>query len=169
MQSHPLIHILTQNAERIRTLAEAVTEDQARWKPTTGDWSILETITHLHDEEMEDFRVRLDITLHQPDQEYPPIDPAGWVTERRYNERHLQESLQGFLDERRASLIWLQSLENPDWEKVFTASWGKIRAGDLFASWAAHDLIHLRQLVELHYAYTRHAAAPYEMGYAGDW
>ena len=169
MQFLLLIQTLAQNAERIRSLCEGVMGEQARWKPDPDTWSILETVTHLHDEEKEDFRVRLDIALHQPDQEWPPIDPAGWVTERKYNIRSFQQSLQGFLDERRASLAWLRSLETPDWEMVYNAPWGPMRVGDLFASWVAHDTIHMRQFVELHYAHIQHLTAPSELGYAGDW
>ena len=47
--------------------------------------------------------------------------------------------------------------------------WGKLTAGDLLASWAAHDLLHLRQLNELRYAYLIQVAAPYSVRYAGDW
>jgi len=37
------------------------------------------------------------------------------------------------------------------------------------AAWVAHDLLHLRQLVELHYAWTVAKAAPYSLQYAGEW
>ena len=46
---------------------------------------------------------------------------------------------------------------------------GRITAGDMFASWLAHDLHHLRQLVELQRAYTEHQVQPYRMDYAGPW
>ena len=62
-----------------------------------------------------------------------------------------------------------RSLSEPDWEATYDAPWGPIRAGDLFASWVAHDLLHMRQLVELHWAYTTAALAPYKPDYAGVW
>jgi hypothetical protein len=34
---------------------------------------------------------------------------------------------------------------------------------------SAHDLLHLRQLIELHWAYTQRATQPYQTRYAGDW
>jgi hypothetical protein len=46
---------------------------------------------------------------------------------------------------------------------------GRLSAGDMLMSWVAHDLLHLRQLVELHYAYHKQQAQPYDIGYAGDW
>lgn len=154
---------------RIRLLAQGVDDDQARWRPDADSWSILEVICHLLDEERKDFRVRLDITLHKPDETWPGIDPAGWVTEHNYNEQVLAASLQAFQEEREASLAWLKRLEAPDWEASYEAPWGTMRAGDLLASWVAHDLLHMRQLVELHWAYNEQKVLPYSTRYAGEW
>ena len=160
---------MADNARRIRNLIEGVSVEQARWKPDPDAWSILEVINHLRDEEKEDFRVRLDIVLHRPDQPWPPIDPQGWVTERQYNQRELQESLEGFLSARQESLIWLRSLTAPDWEADCEASFGRMTAGAVFASWVAHDLLHMRQLVELHWAHLISLVEPYRVDYAGSW
>jgi hypothetical protein len=160
---------LAQNAQSIRSLATGITGEQARWKPAPQAWSILEVVNHLYDEEQFDFRVRLDHILHMPDQEAPPIDPQGWVTSRRYNERGLEESLNNFLAERAKSLNWLRSLGEPNLDASIAMPWGSITAGDMFAAWVAHDLLHLRQLVELHYAWTQKSLAPYSLRYAGEW
>jgi hypothetical protein len=157
------------NGQAIAELVAAVDEEQARWKPTAGQWSILEVINHLCDEEREDFRTRLDLTLHQPQTDWPAIDPQGWVTSRAYNSRNLAGSLASFAREREASLIWLAGLESPDWEISRRHPAGfTLRAGDLLASWLVHDTLHLRQLAELHYQYIQHLAAPYDVAYAGE-
>jgi hypothetical protein len=39
----------------------------------------------------------------------------------------------------------------------------------MFAAWVAHDLLHVRQLVELHYAYTVERNQPFLVDYAGGW
>ena len=157
-------------AQTIRSLVTGVDETQARWKSDAETWSILEVINHLYDEEREDFRVRLDILLHRPNDPWPPIRPGEWVTERNYQQRDLQESLQNFLTEREKSLDWLRTLSAPDWNASGTTPWGgTIRAGDMFAAWVAHDLLHSRQLVELHYAYTIDLNQPFSPQYAGDW
>lgn len=165
-------HFTTQmadDAQRIRALAEGISDDQARWRPDPDSWSILEVVNHLLDEEREDFRVLLDLALHRPDEQRPRIDPGAWVTERGYNERDLGESLRGFLAAREESLVWLKDLSSPDWDAVYRAPWGPIRAGDVFAAWVAHDLLHMRQLVELHWAYTMRQLQPYKVDYAGEW
>jgi len=160
---------MADNAERIRVLVQGVTDDQARWKPNAASWSILEVINHLYDEEREDFRVRLDHTLHRPGEPWPATDPQGWVTKRQYNRRDLDQSLRDFLSARQESLEWLRGLSSPDWEAAREAPWGRITAGDILAAWIAHDLLHMRQLVELHWAHTTIQVAPYGVDYAGEW
>ena len=159
-------------AHVFRALCEGVAEEQARWKPEPSQWSILEVVNHLGDEEAEDFRRRLDLTLFHPTQAWPAIDPAGWAAERRYNERALGESLDRFLMERMRSVAWLRQLREPDLSAFHAhPKIGPLRAGDLLASWLAHDLIHVRQLTRLHYRWLERAAArhapPYRLDYAG--
>ena len=168
MKQDSCIKELAENARRIRVLVENVSVKQARWKSDPDSWSILEVVNHLLDEEKLDFRVRLDITLRQSGEVWPAINPLLWVAERRYNEQDPNESLAGFLAAREDSLAWLKTLNSPDWEVSYEAPWGSMRAGDLIASWMGHDLLHMRQLVELHWAYTVEEAKPYSVAYAGD-
>ena len=91
------------------------------------------------------------------------------MTERGYNLRDPAASLARFLSEREASIAWLRGLSAPDWDTTFEAPWGPISAGDIFASWVAHDLLHMRQLLELHWAYMTAEMEPYRPDYAGDW
>jgi hypothetical protein len=160
---------MTDHAQTIKSLTRALSADQARWKPDSDSWSVLEVVNHLYDEERQDFRVRLDCILHRPDQPWPPINPQGWVTERAYNQRDLSRSVGNFVRERRKSLVWLKGLQSPDWQASVTSPFGKFSAGDMLAAWAAHDLLHLRQLVGLHWAYLLQSASPFRVNYAGDW
>ena len=165
-------HVTTRMAESaaaIEALVSGLGNSQTRWRPDPDSWSVLEVVNHLWDEEREDFRLRIDYTLHQPGETWPPIDPAGWVTARRYNERDLAESLDGFLSARDDSLAWLRALHSPDWAAIYQAPWGEITAGDLLASWVAHDLLHLRQLVELRWSITTRELEPHGVIYAGEW
>lgn len=160
---------LAAQAEVIERLARGVPAAQARWKPAPTEWSILEVVCHLYDEEREDFRTRVRLTLQDPSLDWPPIDPQGWPEARRYNERDLAEQLSAFLSERQASLEWVRSLADANWDAAHRHPSGfKIRAGDLLAAWAAHDLLHVRQLADLHRLYLAQVAAPYSTRYAGE-
>ena len=124
---------------------------------------------HLYDIEREDFRPKLDITLHRPDEKWTLIDPGSWVEGWGYNQRDLTDMLQHFLEERQKSLDWLKSLHDPDWETSHTDRYGTMRAGELLASWVAHDNLHTRQLVELRRVRLLNLTSPYDVGYAGEW
>jgi hypothetical protein len=159
---------LEANGQVFGALVARVPDEQARWKPEPAKWSILEVVNHVADEEVEDFRRRLDLTLHHPGEPWPPIDPAGWAESRRYNERDLAESTRRFLDERARSLQWLRGLAAPDLARGYLhPKAGLIQAGDLLASWLDHDLIHIRQITRLHHQWLVERARPFRTEYAG--
>jgi hypothetical protein len=113
--------------------------------------------------------VRIDAILHHPGEEPSSIDPEGWVDSHHYSESDLQEELDGFLAERRKSVDWLKGLNAPDWDATYQADWGSVRAGDIFAGWLAHDLVHMRQLLEHFWAFTTQQCVPYSTAYGGEW
>ena len=159
----------SQNRQVFESLLRHVTRDQAIWKPSPDKWSMLEVINHLYDEEREDFRQRLELTLKDPDAEWPRIDPQGWVVARGYSNRELASSVDNFLTERDKSIAWLKELSKPNWQNRHVREQGALSAGDLLASWLAHDFLHIRQLARLHWQYISIMAAPFETTYGGPW
>lgn len=157
------------NREVFEGLLKGVSLEQVRWKPSADKWSMLEVINHLYDEEREDFRLRLELVIADHGRLWPPIDPQNWVTERGYNQRDLDESLNSFLEEREKSLAWLRQLVEPNWQNRHERPNGSLSAGDLLASWLAHDFLHIRQLARLHWQYVGAIVAPYQTSYAGPW
>ena len=80
------------------------------------------------------------------------------------------ESLERFLQVRRESVIWLRGLEKPRWENGYDhPKLGLIHAGDMLASWLAHDLLHMRQLVHLQFDELNARIKPCSTAYAGAW
>ena len=170
MQAEFAIHRLARNVEAIGGLVSGTSAEQARWKPSPAQWSILEVINHLADEELEDFRTRLDLVLHHPSRDWPGIAPKDWVVKRGYNSRDLPESLNRFIDARQASLAWLKGLSDPDWDREARTPGGEpMQAGRLLMSWLAHDWHHVRQMTRLHYEYLAQLAHPASLAYAGQW
>jgi len=161
---------LTQNAEAIAALARGVTSEQACWKPSAEEWSILEVVCHLYDEECEDFRQRLDLMLQRANTDWPPIHPQQWVTERAYNQRELDPMLAAFLEERHRSLEWLGALSRPDWSALHAHPVaGVMSAGVMLGAWIAHDHLHIRQLNHLHWQWLAGQGDPQSLEYAGGW
>lgn len=160
---------LAANAAAIRALTQDISPDQARWKPNVDGWSMLEVVNHLYDEEREDFRAHLaDLLLH-PEQAWKEIAPQKWVTERQYNQQDFQASREKFFQARAESLAWLKDLTVLDGQAAYDLPWGKLTAGDLLVSWAAHDLLSIRHLTELNYQILALAVQPEHLEYAGAW
>jgi hypothetical protein len=165
-----LIASLERFARMLPEIVRDVSPDDSRWKPPDGAWSILEIVCHLADEEEFDFRARLESTLNDASAPWPPIAPETWAVERRYNESDLAAVVARFTSLRGQSVSWLRSLKNPDWSRTYRdPDVGPIRAGDLLASWAAHDCLHLRQISKRMYQLAARDAGEYSTRYAGDW
>ncbi len=169
MEYKLLYQELIQSTEMIRTLLTGISQAEAQVKPSPGKWSILEVTCHLYDEEREDFREHLDFILHRQNEEWHSIAPSAWVKLRKYNQQNFKTMQRKFFSEREKSLAWLKSLKNADWNKTYTSKFGSMKAGTMFASWVAHDNLHIRQLTELRRARIERITKPYKIGYAGDW
>lgn len=169
MQFMPLYQELTYSTETLRALLATVGVEEARMRPSQATWSILEVTCHLYDEEREDFREHLDFILHHQHEEWHLIAPQAWVKLRKYNEQDFGKMRAKFFRERSKSLTWLKGLKNADWNTSYKSKFGSMRAGDMFASWVAHDNLHIRQLVELRRWQIERMSKPYKVRYAGDW
>jgi len=164
-----IIRHLTGNAEAIRSLVLTISDEQAQWKPDPQTWSMKEVMEHVYNEERLDFRKHLKELLSEP--------PQAWG-EFRHEEyisfESCRQAMEGFLGERGASIAWLKTLEFPNWEAASQASFGPgdvltLRAGDVLASWVAHDFLHLRQMIELGFAWNEKQVSPFSVQYAGGW
>lgn len=162
-------HQLNSNANAVACLVNELTNEEARWRYKPDKWTILEVVNHLYEEEEKDFPLRLKYMLYYPEKTWPSIDPISWVMENNYNSRDLNESVKNFLNERNNSLEWLNGLKNPNWDVEYEASWGKIKAGDMFAAWVTHDLLHIRQIINLKRLYYESKSGNYKSDYAGKW
>jgi len=157
---------LRRGADAIAALARDLPLDVARWAPSPDAWSTTAVLAHLADEEVEDFRTRVRLTLQDPVAAWPPIDPPRWVVERNYAVRDPAAELRRYLDERARSLEWLAGQGGARWENVHQhPSAGPLSARALLVNWMAHDLLHLRQLARLQHGVL--AARGERLDYAG--
>jgi hypothetical protein len=167
MNPEETVRMLETNAGKVAAFFKDVSDSQARWKPAPEKWSMLEVLGHLIDEEREDFPKRLRLLLEDSKRQWPPIDPEGWARERDYNARELATSVETFLADRAASIEWLEGLDDPEWGIAYPhPKLGEIRAGDLLASWLAHDFLHMRQLANLCAVYVSAHSKPFSTAYA---
>jgi hypothetical protein len=169
MKTDLIIHHLETNRLVFQSLLEGKEPDEYNFRPDKNSWTILEILCHLYDEEREDFRTRVKNTLTNPGKQPPPIDPPGWVKNRKYAEQLYGERLKSFLTERKESIKWLRSLNNPSWKNAYThPTAGVMTAYGLLANWLAHDYHHIRQINRRLYEYLQKKSGV-DLEYAGEW
>jgi hypothetical protein len=122
--------------------------DDASWRarPAATEWSPLEIVCHLRDEETEDFGARLRVIL-EAGERFAPIDPERWAKERRYLEDDGLRALAAFRERREASLGVLVSTSPTRLTAVVAHQrTGGLSGLDILAAWVEHDRLHLAQL-----------------------
>ena len=170
MQADRIIDRLKRFPPSLRATCAVFSPEDAAWKPDPASWSVLEIVCHLCDEETDDFRRRTLGTLADPTDPWPPIDPEGAAVKRRYAEQDLSERLDAFAGARAESVRLLRELAGPDWSLAYQhPKFGPIHAGEVFASWAAHDALHLRQIAKRAHQLAARDGGGFSLRYAGDW
>jgi len=130
----------------LNALLDDIDDAAARSRPLPEEWAPVEIVCHLRDEETEDFRARLRAVL-EGRTAFAPIDPVGWVEQRRYREANLREALASFCERRTASLTWLAEIVPAHLRRSVThPTAGELSGLDLLTAWATHDRLHLAQL-----------------------
>jgi uncharacterized damage-inducible protein DinB len=153
--------------DAVEALVRGCSEEEWRWRPAEGGWSLIEIVGHLLAEEVDDFRARLRALLEDPEGPWPALDPEGAVREGRFQDLDPATTLERLRQERAASLAWLRGLATPRWENARPTRHGPLHAGDLLCSWAAHDARHLAQIARRLHGLSARAGAPFSVLYAG--
>lgn len=161
---------LVASADALTAVVEDVDGEEAVWRSAPAKWSISEIFGHLVDEERYDFRQRLQLLLEDPARPWPAIHPERWVREKDFNARALADLTAEFLSERQRSVAWLETLATANWTHAYRHPIvGLLTAPALLHAWAAHDLLHLRQVTAVRHARLSALIAPATTDYAGRW
>ena len=160
---------LNENQSTFKSLLTVDSAEEYLWKAVPQKWCLLEIVCHLYDEEQFDFRARTKHILENIQTDLPPIDPVGWVKSKNYIEQNYEEMLGKFLDERKKSVEWLNSLTDPNWKNEYKHQTFGIMSAEFFlTNWLAHDYLHFRQITALKYNYLKFISG-IEPLYAGEW
>ena len=164
-----IIHELDRNVAVFDSLLSNIDKQMYLWKPAPEKWCMLEIVCHLYDEEREDFRARVAHTLENPQQLMKPIDPVGWVTDRKYIGQDYNLMVEKFLSERRQSIQWVSKLNNAKWNNIYKhPKLGAFTAYEFLSNWLAHDYLHVRQIVRTKFLYLENISGE-DLSYAGPW
>ncbi len=139
------------------------------WRPDPVKWSLLEILSHLVDEEKEDFRLRIQHIFSAPETAFPSIDPEGWVKSRQYSSNVYEDKLMELVNERKVSIKYLKNLGDVDWSLGYDhPHFGRMNADMLLSNWLAHDYLHIRQITRYHFEFLK-ANSAVKLDYAGRW
>ncbi|MEX0314099.1 MAG: DinB family protein [Allomuricauda sp.] len=164
-----VIKELERNRKVFLEIFRDLPSDFITWKANPKDWSALEIICHLIDEEVDDFRARVRHALENPEAPLVPIDPPGWAISRNYKGQDFKASVERWGQERQKSIEWLSGLSHPKWENtVEHPDLGPITAESFLYNWLAHDYLHIRQLNRMRRAYLQESSRD-SLTYAGKW
>ncbi len=171
MKKNPayIIGQLKANRATFKSLISDIPPKAVTWKPSKSKWCALEVLCHLHDEEKDDFRMRVMNTLEDPAKPHPPVNPLAWVKEHKYMKQDFYEVAGMFLKERTRSVRLLNELKRPQWDNAYVhPKFGEMTAFFFLSNWLAHDYLHIKQLTRLKYDYLR-ATSGQPLVYAGKW
>ncbi len=169
MNPETIINRLEANSLVFASLLQGLPREMYLYKITEESWCLLEVAAHLLDEEVEDFRARVQHILTTPDLPLKAIAPHKWPEERAYLQKEYNSTVAAFLKEREQSIAWLRSLSNPPWQNaVDHPEVGPRTALKFLVNWLAHDYHHIRQINRIHHGYLM-ATTKDDLTYAGNW
>ena len=141
------IAALARMPEELQRRLAGLSEAQLRFKPGPDSFSVLESICHLRDIEVEGYARRLGLMLREEDPLLPDLDGAALARERGYNEQPLQPALDAFLSMRRRCLATLADLSAEEYARRGRfENVGEVTLDGLVELWAEHDQGHLKEL-----------------------
>ncbi len=163
-----IIRELEKNKSIFQYLFSGQEKEKYLWRPQANKWNLLEVVCHLYDEEIYDFRARVNYALLEK-KEIPPIDPEAWVKEKKYASKDYQKTIEAFLLEREKSITWLYSLKKVEWKKcLLHPTMGEISAQYFLTNWLAHDYLHIKQILKIQHQYLEYKTRE-NLKYAGNW
>lgn len=128
-----------------RRLAELVTMASERgldYAPQDR-WSLRMIVAHLLEDEVFDFRLRLERMLSE---DWPSFDGFPWAAGQQRGNDAIGELLRAFALQRQASLSMLTGLRGDDLGRAARMPGGELlTVGALVAAWVEHDREHLTQ------------------------
>ena len=138
-----------------------------RERPAPTEWSPVEIVCHLRDEEVEDFGARLRVVVACGNA-FTPIDPARWAQERAYRDADPPAALASFYERRAATLAFISALAPERLPHVVNQPrLGPLSGLDLLVAWVTHDRLHLAQLAATLARIGARRWAPLRAEYAG--
>jgi hypothetical protein len=132
----------------LRGLMAGIDDEDARWKPAPGRFSIAEVLAHLSHSEGHCYRLRLERFLKEDRPELEPDDAQMHLD--LYRNADPRDEFDRFEEQRKDNVGYLRDLPAAAGErKAIHKSAGEITLNQMLHEWVLHDLGHIRQVAEL--------------------
>lgn len=143
------IRLLASAPAKLNTLVAPLTEQQLRWRPSAGEWSMKEVLCHLRDH-CRIYHERVRRVVGEDNPTLPNWDEQAAVREGRYQDDLTTAILPAYTEARLAMVDLLGSLPPEALLRPGThAVDGPLTLEGLLASAINHDRDHLAQLRSL--------------------
>jgi len=149
MSPLPCLDLLDATPAVLRGLLSEISDEDARWKPADGRFSIGEVVCHLSHSEWHCYRARVDLFLSN---EMPDLEPddAQMHLDLYKKTADLAKDFPRLAEQRAANVALLRSLPvETGQRRARHATAGEITLSQMLHEWALHDLGHIRQVAEL--------------------
>lgn len=143
------IRLLASTPAKLNTLVAPLSEQQLRWRPSEGEWSMKEVLCHLRDTcKVHAERMRRVASEHNPT--LPSWDEQAAARDHRYQDDMTEAILPAYTEARLAMVDLLSTLPAEAWLRPGThAETGPLTLQSLVAGTVGHDRDHLAQLRRL--------------------
>lgn len=141
---------LGRTPDEIARLTHGLDRHAQTWKPSPGEFSILENVYHLRDIESAGHLVRIRRLIAEEGPRLPDLDGARLARERSYNTADLRSAVDGFHSARLATLQALQGIGGSELGRAgHLETVGPITLRQLLVRMAEHDIGHLEEIESL--------------------
>jgi DinB superfamily len=138
---------LIRTPREIAKFLSGVSAESIRIRPTSEEFSILESVCHLRDIEVEGYSVRIRRLLKENNPQLPDIDGSRLATERDYNSQRLDPALEAFATARESNVEILRRANQNDLNRRGVLEGvGEITLHSILAMMVEHDEGHLDEL-----------------------
>lgn len=144
--------VLAETPAALREATAGLTAEQEATPERPGKWSVRQVAQHLADSELVGaFRYRMVLAHDAP--ELPGYDQDLWAERLGYQDVNVETALEQFSFLRRLNLRVLRRATPEDMRRVMRhAERGDEPLAQMIKLYAAHDLVHLRQIARIRQA-----------------
>lgn len=142
--------LMTAAPASIASLIRRMPASEWAVRPARGEWSLVEVLCHLRDNEREVNQPRLELMMTEEEPFVAASNTSDWADSRGYIRQDGNAAFKEFLTARLATLETLKSLPEEAWERKARHSvFGPTTLLELVGFMATHDRIHIQQIWKL--------------------